>query len=212
MRKWSGFAAVVCGIVLALLAGVGEFSASGSGGSLPSPSFRPSPGWVSLTTGTSNTRDWEGVWAVTARSNLAALAPFDLPNNLRHLSRDAVYISAQTEGRGGAKREFPALEWPLRLSHFRNDHGWEVSPRQTCSNAFGGGPCAAGTSTSASISRHSIRPSAYSGQHSVSSIVCSSQAAKHVLAQVHSRTLAVRGSPRPAKGGALPSRPSSGQV
>jgi hypothetical protein len=128
MRKWLGLAAVVCLIGLAVLAGVGEFSASGSDGSLPPPSFRPSAGWVSLTTGTSNTRDWEGVWAVTARSNLAALAPFDFPNNLLHLSRNAVYISAQTEGRGGSKREFPALEWPLRLSHFREDHGWEGQP------------------------------------------------------------------------------------
>jgi len=128
MSKWLGLAAAVCVIVLAVLAGVGEFSASGSGGSLPPPSFRPSPGWVSLTTGTSNTRDWEGVWAVTARSNLAALAPFDFPNNLLHLSRDAVYISAQTEGSGGSKGEFPALEWPLRLSHFRDDHGWEGQP------------------------------------------------------------------------------------
>jgi hypothetical protein len=128
MRKWFGFAVVVCVFVVVLLAGVGEFSASGSGGLLPSPSFRPSPGWVSLTTGTSNTHDWEGVWAVTARSNLAALAPFAFPSNLLHLSRDAIYISAQTEGRGGSKREFPPLEWPLRLSRFRDDHGWEGQP------------------------------------------------------------------------------------
>jgi len=128
MRKRFGFAAMVCVSLLALLAGVGEFSASGGGSSVPPPSFRPSPGWVSLTTGTSNTRDYEGVWAVTARSNLAALAPLDFPNNLLHLSRNAIYISAQTEGRGGSKQEFPALEWPLRLSHFRNDHGWEGQP------------------------------------------------------------------------------------
>ena len=128
MRQLLALAAVVCVIGLVVLAGVGEFSASGSGGALPPPSFRPSPGWVSLTTGTSNTRDWEGVWAVTARSNLAALAPFNFPNNLLHLSRGAVYISAQIEGRGGSKGEFPALEWPLRLSHFRDDHGWEGQP------------------------------------------------------------------------------------
>jgi hypothetical protein len=54
MPKLLGFAVALCAIVLVLLAGVGEFSASGGGGSLPPPSFRPSPAWVVLTTGTSN--------------------------------------------------------------------------------------------------------------------------------------------------------------
>ena len=50
MRRWLGFATLVCVIILALPAGVGEFTAASSGSYLPPPSFRPSPGWVSLTT------------------------------------------------------------------------------------------------------------------------------------------------------------------
>jgi hypothetical protein len=133
MPKWLGLATVLSAGVLALLAGVGEFSASGAGGSLPPAAFRPSSAWVVLTTGTSNAPTWEGVWAITLprpriglKSNLAALAPFDFPNNLRHLSRDAIYVSAQIEKR--ARSSARSSEWPLRLSHFRVDHQWEGQP------------------------------------------------------------------------------------
>ena len=127
MRKSVGLATVLCAGVLALLAGAAEFSASGADGSIPPPSFRPSSAWLVLTTGTSNAPEVEGAWAVTARSNLAALAPFDFPENLRHLSRDAIYVSAMI-----LKRRSPStarsLEWPLRLSRFRVDHQWESQP------------------------------------------------------------------------------------
>jgi hypothetical protein len=95
---------------------------------LPPPSFRPSAAWLSVTTGTSNPPEWEGVWAITARSNLAALAPFDFPENLRHLSRDAIYVSAMTMGRRGSRGAFRRSAWPLRLSSFRLDHQWEGQP------------------------------------------------------------------------------------
>jgi hypothetical protein len=65
------------------------------------------------------------VWALTPRSNPAALAPFDFPQNLHHLSRNAVYVWATTAGRGGPNGTFGRSEWPLRLSRFRLDHAWE---------------------------------------------------------------------------------------
>jgi hypothetical protein len=123
MHKWIGLTTALCATVLALLAG-SAFSASGASSSLPPPSFRPSPAWLVLTTGTSNVPTEEGVWAITARSNLAAFAPFD-PTSLRHLSRDAVYVEAQIEGKA---RRPASSEWPLHLSRFRVDHQWEGQP------------------------------------------------------------------------------------
>ena len=82
-----------------------------------------------MTTGSSNSANLApSVWAITARSNLAALAPFNNFVNLRHLSRNAVYVWATTAGRGGAGATFGHGEWPLRLSRFRVDHVWEGQP------------------------------------------------------------------------------------
>jgi hypothetical protein len=82
-----------------------------------------------VTTGSSNIQNLApSVWAITARSNLAALAPFDNFENLRDLSRNAVYLWATTAGRGGADATFRYAEWPLRLSRFRVDHAWEGQP------------------------------------------------------------------------------------
>lgn len=130
MRKWGLLVLSLSVIALALLDGVGELSGSNGPGSLPPPSFRPAEAWLSLTTGSSNSLDATepSVWALTARSNLAALAPFDFSANLVHLSRDAIYISAGTAGRGGPDRTFQPTGWPLRLSSFRVDHGWEGQP------------------------------------------------------------------------------------
>ena len=47
MRRWLGMAVVVCVVVLALLAGFGEFTAASTGSYLPPPSFlavRPQAG------------------------------------------------------------------------------------------------------------------------------------------------------------------------
>ena len=133
MRRRLGLALLVLGAsVLALLASVGKLSGAGGIGSLPPPSFRPSPAWLSLTTGSSNSLEATepSVWVLTARSNTAALAPFAFSHNLLHLSGDAIYISAGTAGRGGPNRTFQRAEWPLRLSGFRVDHGWEGQPAQ----------------------------------------------------------------------------------
>jgi hypothetical protein len=116
-------------VVLALLGGAATSPAASKRGPLPAPSLRPSPAWFSVTTGSSNIPTLApSVWAVTARSNPAALAPFDFPQNLRHLSRNAVYVWATTAGRGGPDFTFKRAEWPLRLSRFRLDHAWEGQP------------------------------------------------------------------------------------
>ena len=117
----------VCAAVLVLTAACGS---SNPGSLVPPPSFVSSPGWVSVTTGTSNAPGWDppSVWALTARSNLAALAPFDFPNNLLRLSRDAIFIWAANDGRGKLTTVFPASAWPLDLAGFRLDHQWEGQP------------------------------------------------------------------------------------
>jgi hypothetical protein len=47
---------------------------------------------------------------------------------LRQLSRSGIVIWASTSGRGGATPVFTTSRWPLRLSSFRVDHGWEGQP------------------------------------------------------------------------------------
>jgi hypothetical protein len=126
MGRRVGSVLAICA-ALALLGGASASSRFG-GSSLPPPSFRPSEAWLSVTTGSSNIPNLEAsVWAITARSNLAALAPYDL-NSLRHLSRGAILVWASTAGRGGPNATFGRSGWPLRLSTFRVDRSWENQP------------------------------------------------------------------------------------
>ena len=131
MNRPVGFALGISGlVVLALLGGGAATSpAASKRGPLPAPSLRPSTAWLSLTTGSSNVSNIApAVWAITARSNPAALAPFNTFDNLRHLSRNAIYLWATTAGRGGPNLTFKRAEWPLRLSRFRVDRAWEGQP------------------------------------------------------------------------------------
>jgi hypothetical protein len=115
-------------VVLALLLGSDRLEASGGRSSLPPPALRPFQAWFSVTTGAGAKEGLAAVWAITARSNLAALAPFDFSTNLLHLSRNGIYLWATTAGRGGPNRTFRRSQWPLRLARFRIDHGWEGQP------------------------------------------------------------------------------------
>jgi len=118
----------LCVFALAALAGSAA-SARSDPSLLPPPAFRPSRAWVTLTTGPTNPAVLPPqVWAITRRGNVSALRPFDLFNGLRGLSRDAILISAQTSGRGGPTRVWTRARWPLRLSSFRVDRGWEGQP------------------------------------------------------------------------------------
>jgi hypothetical protein len=69
------------------------------------------------------------VWAITARSDLSALVPFDLSNGLRRLGKNAVLIQASNLGRGGPTSLFRGAAWPLQLRDFRLDRAWEGQPR-----------------------------------------------------------------------------------
>lgn len=127
-RAWlivglSGFALVALGGAAA--------SSRSSSSLLPPPAFRSSSAWLSVTTGPTNPRVLAPqVWAITARSNVAALVPFGLFRGLRGLSRNGILISASTSGRGGPTRVWTRARWPLRLSTFRVDRGWEGQPAQ----------------------------------------------------------------------------------
>jgi hypothetical protein len=128
MRRRVALVLALCGAA-SLLGGGAASRSAGSAQRLPSPSLEPSQYWFSVTTGSSNIANLESsVWAVTARSNPAALAPFDFPQNLLHLSRGAVYLWASTAGRGGPNYTFKQSTWPLRLTSFRLDHEWEGQP------------------------------------------------------------------------------------
>ena len=98
-------------------------------GALPPPAFRASSAWWTLTTGSRRVSPLAPqVWAITARSNLAALEPFAVFNGVRRLSRDGVVIWASTLGRGGPTHVFTRTSWPLRLPTFRLDKSWEGQP------------------------------------------------------------------------------------
>ena len=96
---------------------------------LAPPAFRPSPAWITVTTGPTNPAVLAPqVWAITTTGNTSALRPFDLFNGLRALSKDGIVIWASTAGRGSPMRPFTASRWPLRLPSFRLDRSWEGQP------------------------------------------------------------------------------------
>lgn len=124
------------GSCLLLGLSVFAFAAGGAGASsrwsafaLPPPVFRPSPEWLTLTTGpTDPSHLAPQAWAITARSDVGALVPFDLANGLRRLSRGGIVIQATTSGRGEPAGVHTRARWPLRLSSFRVDRTWEGQP------------------------------------------------------------------------------------
>lgn len=96
-------------------------------GSLPPPSFRPAAGWWMLTTGPAGGRFVPQTWAAIDR-NTDHLALFNFFVGLKRLTAQGIVIWAITEERGGPTTAFTKARWPLRLSSFRVDHGWEGQP------------------------------------------------------------------------------------
>ncbi len=118
----------LCAFALAALGGASASSCTGSC-ALPPPSFRPASGWVVLKPGRSEPNLSAGmVVAVTAR-DAAALQPF-APFSFKRLRPQGILVWATTMGRGpgGPTSNFPRARWPLRLSTFRLDRGWEGQP------------------------------------------------------------------------------------
>jgi hypothetical protein len=127
MMRSCGFVA----LALLTLSGTGGAAVSprASGGVLPPPSLAPAAGWVTRTSGPTNTRDFAP--EVKAASDRGGASPAQLFNffvGLRKLTPNGIVIWASTSGRGGATPVFTKAHWPLRLSSFRVDHGWEGQP------------------------------------------------------------------------------------
>lgn len=127
------FATRGCVVVVVLLTLVTANSAGARRAALravlPPPSFRPAAGWSTMTTGPTNIRD--STPEVKAASDHGAASPAELFNffvGLRKLTPTGVVIWASTSGRGGATPVFTKTSWPLQLSSFRVDHGWEGQP------------------------------------------------------------------------------------
>lgn len=123
---------VLCSLALLVLAGsVASSAASRSTTMLPPPRLRASPGWFALTTGPTDPAELAPqVWAVTARSDTAALVPFDVFNGLRKLEPNGIVIWASTERRVSTSGVFTPSAWPPRLRDFRVDRAWEGQPNR----------------------------------------------------------------------------------
>jgi hypothetical protein len=95
---------------------------------LPPPSFLPAAGWWTMTTGpTDGRRLAPEVWAASDQGT-GQVGLFNLFVGLRKLTPSGIVIWASTSGRGGVTQVFTKTKWPLRLSSFRVDHGWEGQP------------------------------------------------------------------------------------
>src|SRR4051812_39846100 len=91
------------------------------------PTFATSAGWVTATTGPALlSSTLPQAWAVRPGSDFPRV--LNLFVGLRSLSRDGVVIWAMTAGGGGPTHVFKTSRWPLRLSSFRVDDGWEGQP------------------------------------------------------------------------------------
>jgi hypothetical protein len=127
MRVLRGSIAV---LMLAALAAASGAAArpSASAAVLPPPSLRPAVGWRTMSTGPMDTA--QGAPEVKAASDhgVSPAVLFNFFVGLRQLSRSGIVIWASTSGRGGATRVFTTSRWPVRLSSFRVDHGWEGQP------------------------------------------------------------------------------------
>ena len=181
MRRWLGMAVVVCVVVLALLAGFGEFTAASTGSYLPPPSLTPSVPRLGLADdrnvehsplGSSVGGRLHARTSPRSHHSVPQQPASPKPRRGLHFQR-----RRKDEGvpRGSSQRSNG--RYASRTS-VRDRRAGRVSPRPTFSSAFVGERCTAGISTCGSTSRHSIRPSACSVQRNASLIACSCQAAK----------------------------------
>jgi hypothetical protein len=96
---------------------------------VPPPTFRPSPMWITVTTGPiPEDVAPPQVWAVPSRSDQAGLGPWGFTDGLEKLEPDGIIVWASTIARRGSSPTFVHSRWPLRLSSFRVDHAWETQP------------------------------------------------------------------------------------
>src|SRR5438128_795743 len=92
---------------------------------VPPPTFRPAPGWIVVKLGPPQPSS--SIVAVTARDS-AVVHPFAPFVGFKRLRPLGIILWVTTLGRGGATSGVARLRWPLLLSTFRVDHGWEGQP------------------------------------------------------------------------------------
>jgi hypothetical protein len=99
------------------------------------PRLRPAPGWTSIRSllisvsprRSEPAASQASVIAATA-ADAARLSPLALFNSLTRLRRGGIVVMATTIGRHRPSFHFARVRFPLRLSSFRVDHGWENQP------------------------------------------------------------------------------------
>ena len=92
------------------------------------PSLRPAAGWRTTSTGPMDTAQGAPELKAASDHGVSPAVLFNFFVGLRHLSRSGIVIWASTSGRGGATPVFTRSRWPVSLSSFRVDHGWEGQP------------------------------------------------------------------------------------
>lgn len=97
----------------------------------PSPRFRPAAGWIVRHPTRSEQPDaFASMMVAVTTDDVAVLHPFAPFVGFRRLRPRGSIIWATTIGRVATSPfpAFPHASWPLRLSSFRIDRGWEGQP------------------------------------------------------------------------------------
>jgi len=123
---------LVCLCALAIVPGGVSTAASPTP---PSPRLRPAAGWTTIGSllvslsprRTEAAASRSSVVAVTA-GDATRLQPFALFDSLRRLGPRGIVVLATTIGRHRTRFHFPHARFPLHLSRFRLDRGWEGQP------------------------------------------------------------------------------------
>ncbi len=112
---------------------VGGAAAASRSASLAPPSarFRPAAGWiVAKPTRSEQPHTFTSMVIAVTADDIALLHPFAPFVGLKRLRPRGIIIWATTIGRVATSPfpPFPRASWPLRLSAFRIDRGWEGQP------------------------------------------------------------------------------------
>jgi hypothetical protein len=117
----------------AFASGVGGTAAASRSASHapPSPQFRPAPGWIVRNPTRSEQPDtFASMMVAVTTDDVSVLHPFAPFVGFKRLRPRGIIIWATTIG--GVTTSpfppFPRANWPLRLSAFRIDRGWEGQP------------------------------------------------------------------------------------
>ena len=118
-----------CSLALASLGGAAASTRSGSP-PLPPLRFRPAPGWIVIKPGPSEPSLTAGTVVAVTSGDAAALRPFAPFVGFKPLRPQGIIVWATNLGRVATSPfpPFPRARWPLRLSTFRLDRGWEGQP------------------------------------------------------------------------------------